>query len=139
MELRERGIVEKVKEKEYIIRVTRSSMCGSCSLKNSCSFQSGRELLKVPREDEHGLREGDIVELVIPARRVVYTAFLLYGVPTLTLLIITFLIRSFGVSDGWAVFSGFIAMALSFTFLRLYDLKKGRKFRPRIEKVLLKR
>ncbi|MDK2865035.1 MAG: sigma-E factor negative regulatory protein RseC [Thermotogota bacterium] len=134
-ELVEYGKIISSSDKEYFVEINRAAACGACTLKDSCSVESGKIVLRVPKGDLK-VHEGDMVELRIPKSRAVKAAFMVYGIPLLTFIALIALGKLLDFSDLASLLVAFLGLAMSFVFVHFYDKKKGKDFSPKISKVL---
>jgi len=134
-ELVEYGEVISVNEKECLVEINKAAACGSCALKGSCSVESGKIVLRVPRRGME-IHKGEFVELRIPKSRATKAAFVIYGVPMITFIGLLLLGKLFALSDISALLLATGGLAADFVLIHFYDRKKGKEFSPRIARVL---
>jgi sigma-E factor negative regulatory protein RseC len=82
--LHENGVVEKASPRTAVVIVERSSACEQCKSRGACEMLSGRTM-RIEVANELGAREGDRVEITIPAASVLKLSFLVYLVPVVAL------------------------------------------------------
>ncbi|BFU60596.1 MULTISPECIES: SoxR reducing system RseC family protein [Rodentibacter] len=126
------------------VKCQSQSACGQCAAKNSCGTSGLSELNG--KRGEHifnietlmPLREGQIVEIGLEEKSVLFSALLMYIVPLFTLLFSTLL--SDYISENEIIRAGliFLVTALSFFVVKNYTRKLGQQteFQPVLLRVL---
>jgi len=124
-----------VNEKECLVEITKAAACGSCALRESCSVETKKIILKVPRR-EMEIHEGELVELRIPKSRAIKAAFVIYGVPMITFIGLLSLGKLLNFSDTSALLLAAGGLVADFVLIHFYDKKRGKDFSPKIARVL---
>lgn len=141
--LKELGVVEKASAHEAVVLVERSSACEQCRSRGACEVLSGRTM-RVEIENELGAKEGDRVEISLPAASVLKVSFLVYLVPVAALVAGAYLGNTWAegrMTDPtpYAVAAGVLAMIGSFLLLRRLERSASQSsssYRPRISRIL---
>ncbi|GAB4307576.1 SoxR reducing system RseC family protein [Pseudothermotoga elfii] len=131
---RETMVVTQVKESTVILEKERTSMCGKCPANMFCTGESQKIRLEVQKAG-FDLKIGDKVIVETPATGSIKTAMLVYTLPTIIFvgsLITT--ISLLNEIEGLLISTA--AVAAYYFFLRFYDTKFRKKFRPRIIEIL---
>jgi sigma-E factor negative regulatory protein RseC len=81
----ERGVVEKIVSQTAVVRLQRSSGCDTCKARGSCHAQGDKEML-VEVQNELRAKEGDSVEVSMPAGSVAKMALVVYLGPVAALI-----------------------------------------------------
>ncbi len=117
------GIVENIEGTKITVKIQRDSACGeNCAMCNACP---GKDML-VTLESDLDLSEGDKVKLETNTKCVLLSAFCVYILPIVLLIV------------GYALYTlylGIILMILSFTILLQADKKLNTKHLINISKV----
>ena len=117
------GFVKKVEGTKITINIQRDSACGeNCVMCNACP---GKNML-ITLESDLNLSEGDKVKLETNTKYVLLSAFCVYILPIVLLIV------------GYALYTlylGLILMVLSFTILLQADKKLNTKHLINISKV----
>lgn len=141
--LKEPGVVEKASPHQAVVLVEQSSACEQCRSRGACEVLSGKTM-RVELSNELGAKEGDRVEITIPAASVLKVSFLVYLVP------VAALVAGAYVGNIWAegrtadptpyaVATGMLAMIGSFLLLRRFERAASQassKYRPRMSRIL---
>lgn len=142
MSLVETGVVERASSQTAVVLVERSSSCNQCRSKGACEVLSGKTM-RIEIENELGAREGDRVEITVPAVSVLKLSFLVYLVP------IAALVAGAYAGNLWAenreleptlyaVAGGVLAMIASFVVVKRFDRTASEvssEHRPRMSRV----
>lgn len=108
-------IVKKLDNNEALVEFRRHKLCDKCG---QCSGPNQHlERVKNP----YNFQENEWVFVAIKSKNVLTAAFLVYIFPVLSLLAAYLIARHFSQQEGWAVFFGLSAMALSFLLIRWQD------------------
>ncbi|THA01176.1 SoxR reducing system RseC family protein [Rodentibacter pneumotropicus] len=126
------------------VKCQSQSACGQCAAKNSCGTSSLSELNG--KRGEHiftvetmmPLREGQVVEIGLEEKSMLFSALLMYIVPLVTLLLATALSHYINENELIRAFIILFSTALSFVFIRRYTKKLGQQteFQPVLLRVL---
>lgn len=115
------------------VEIIRSSACGeNCSSCGLCPGMTAR----IYAVNDINAAVGDEVIINMSDKNVLGAAFLVYIVPLITLIIGYFLGYTVFGSDGFAVLTGFILMAITFILLICTDRKLKRKYTPHIVRIV---
>lgn len=117
------GVVEKVEGTKVTVKIQRDSSCGeNCAMCNACP---GKEML-VTVETDIPLQVGDSVRLETNTKTVLLSAFCVYILP-IVLLIVGYALHT--------LYLGLILMVISFTILLQVDKKISKKHLIKLSKV----
>ncbi|MFC1883641.1 SoxR reducing system RseC family protein [Thermodesulfobacteriota bacterium] len=82
----EEGIIEKAFENKAVVRIQRSSACAHCQSKGACEMLSDKEMLIEVSNQLHA-KDGDRVEISLPARSLLKMSLFVYFLPIVALVI----------------------------------------------------
>ncbi|OOF87658.1 hypothetical protein BKG94_08840 [Rodentibacter ratti] len=126
------------------VKCQSQSACGQCAAKNSCGTSSLSELNG--KRGEHiftvetmmPLREGQVVEIGLEEKSMLFSALLMYIVPLAVLLLTTGLSHYISENELSRALIIFLFTAISFVFIKRYTKKLGRQteFQPILLRVL---
>lgn len=126
------------------VKCQSQSACGQCAAKNSCGTSSLSELNG--KRGEHiftvetmmPLREGQIVEIGLEEKSMLFSALLMYIVPLAVLLLTTGLSHYISENELSRALIIFLFTAISFAFIKRHTKKLGRQteFQPILLRVL---
>lgn len=126
------------------VKCQSQSACGQCAAKNSCGTSSLSELNG--KRGEHvftvetmmPLREGQVVEIGLEEKSMLFSALLMYIVPLAVLLLTTGLSHYISENELSRALIIFLFTAISFAFIKRYTKKLGRQteFQPILLRVL---
>ncbi|WP_443091019.1 SoxR reducing system RseC family protein [Basfia succiniciproducens] len=126
------------------VKCQSKTACGSCAAKNACGSAALSELTGEP--GEHiliistitPLKIGQQVEIGLQEQSLLFSAFLAYVIPLMTLLIGTFVAAAIFSNELISAAFIFISTALSFLAVRFYAKKLNKKsaFEPILLRVL---
>ena len=124
--MKEIGTVERIDKGFLWVRVNRKSACGEncATCKGGCVPTERTVCVKNTKK----CRVGDKIILELETKKVMGAAFLVYILPLLSLVLGYFLGEYFFKSEGKAIITGVILMALSFIPLRVFDKKSKDKY-----------
>lgn len=115
------------------VEITRSSACGeNCT---SCGLCPG-QTVRVFAVNSAGAKTGDTVIIDMADKKVLSAAFLVYIVPVIMLIAGYFISDALFHSEGLAILTGFIFLAVTFVILIYADKKLKRRYTPRIVNIL---
>ncbi|OOF61157.1 SoxR reducing system RseC family protein [Rodentibacter pneumotropicus] len=142
--LKESAVVISYENGMAQVKCQSQSACGQCAAKNSCGTSSLSELNG--KRGEHiftvetmmPLREGQVVEIGLEEKSMLFSALLMYIVPLVTLLLATALSHYINENELIRAFIILFSTALSFVFIRRYTKKLGQQteFQPVLLRVL---
>lgn len=123
----EEGTVVTVRGDTAEVLLRRSRLCEGCG---SCCVAVDAETMLAEADNVAGAKEGDRVQVSLPASRSIKAAYILYGIPLLAFL--------FGLGAGallgWALFGGGLsapfALLLGFVFLAAAFFALSRVYAP---------
>ncbi|WP_242822239.1 SoxR reducing system RseC family protein [Peptoanaerobacter stomatis] len=134
--MKELGEVIRIEGKNAIVRVNRSNACGTCT---ACSMgMENKKFIELTVSNTVNASEKDIVELDMETPNILLAAFIMYGIPLISML--------FGVMLGYyvlfkenvlaSVISAFVFLIISFVAIRLNEekIKASSKFFPTISR-----
>jgi len=139
----ERGIIDKISGRKATVRIQKSSACSSCESRDSCDVHGGKPMeIEVNNRLKAG--EGDQVEVSIPSGTFLLLSLYVYFIPVAALIAGayvggTLLAPGLGLSETpCSIVLGFLAMGVTFIFLRRFDKTPGasRKYRPRMTRIV---
>lgn len=142
--LKESAIVISYENGIAKVKCQSQSACGQCAAKNSCGTSSLSELNG--KRGEHiftvetmmPLREGQVVEIGLEEKSMLFSALLMYIVPLAVLLLTTGLSHYISENELSRALVIFLFTAISFVFIKRYTKKLGRQteFQPILLRVL---
>lgn len=142
--LKESAVVIRYENGIAKVKCQSQSACGQCAAKNSCGTSSLSELNG--KRGEHiftvetmmPLREGQIVEIGLEEKSMLFSALLMYIVPLAVLLLTTGLSHYISENELSRALIIFLFTAISFVFIKRYTKKLGRQteFQPILLRVL---
>ncbi len=140
--LLEKGVVEKASPQTAVVLVERSSACDHCKSQGACEVLSGRTM-RIEVANELGAKEGDRVEISIPAASVLKLSFLVYLVPIVALVAGAYAGNLWAEGKEadptlYAVTIGVLAMFGSFLLIKNFDQaasQQSSEYRPRMSRV----
>lgn len=138
----EKGFVEKASPQTAVVLVERSSACDHCRSRGACEVLSGRTT-RIEVENELGAKEGDHVEITIPAASVLKLSFLVYLIPVVALVAGAYAGNVWAEGRGsdptfYAVAAGVLAMIATFLFIKNLDQAASQpssEYRPRMSRI----
>ena len=117
------GVVERVDGTKITVRIERDSSCGeNCAICNACPSKN----MLITVESDTKLSEGDKVKLETNTKYVLFSAFIVYILPIL-LLIVGYVV--------YTLYLGLVLMIFSFTILLRIDKKINIKRLIKVSKV----
>lgn len=127
------GYISEIKEDIAEVEVKRMSACGgNCS---SCGGSCSAPSMKISMKNTLNADKGDYIEISVKTDRVIFSAFIVYGIPLITMIfgIITGIkiFNNVGVSneETYGLFMGLIFLVLSYFILKRIDNKmKERRY-----------
>ncbi|KUK03822.1 MAG: Positive regulator of sigma E, RseC/MucC [Thermotoga sp. 50_1627] len=129
-------VVKTIINNNVVLERDRTSMCGKCPANMLCTGEAQKVRLVVEK-DNLDLKEDDVVLVETPAVSATKTAFLVYTIPTVLFVLTVFLtVKIWG--ELTAFFSGIASVTAYFFFLKLYDKRFRKNFRPRIVEIIEK-
>ena len=138
----EEGLVEEIRKGKAKVRVQRSSACKSCSSRDHCEINTSTDVT-IEALNEVNAKEGDWVELSVPAGSFLRLSLVVYLFPVVALIVGAVigneLGRVFGISSGFAsVSGGILAIILIYFILRGVNRRSesSNRYRPRLTKIL---
>ncbi|THA10319.1 SoxR reducing system RseC family protein [Rodentibacter pneumotropicus] len=142
--LKESAVVISYENGMARVKCQSQSACGQCAAKNSCGTSSLSELNG--KRGEHiftvetmmPLREGQVVEIGLEEKSMLFSALLMYIVPLVALLIATGLSHYISENELSRALVIFLFTAISFVFIKRYTkkLRQQAKFQPVLLRVL---
>ncbi|THA01185.1 SoxR reducing system RseC family protein [Rodentibacter pneumotropicus] len=142
--LKESAVVISYENGMARVKCQSQSACGQCAAKNSCGTSSlselngkrGEHILTV--ETIMLLREGQIVEIGLEEKSILFSALLMYIVPLAILLLATGLSHYISENELSRALVIFLFTTTSFVFIKRYTKKLGQQteFQPVLLRVL---
>jgi len=140
--IHERGVVEKIVLQKAVVKLQRSSGCDTCEARGSCHAESDKNML-VEVENELHAREGDSVEVSMPARSLAKMALVVYLGPVGALIAGAFagdaVGRSLQLDSPLAsVIGGLVLLAASLLALKGFDrfARSRPEYHPHMTRIL---
>ena len=137
--MEENGTVIAVEGDRARVRLLRRATCDKCGM---CGMGQHPEIV-VEVTNSAQARPGDEVRLAVESGNVLRAAGAAYVVPLAALfggyLLTRFVLGSLGVDDpreGMSIAGGFLALVLSYYWLRSFDRRSGDRFSPRMVAVI---
>ena len=140
----EQGIIEEVSGQKALVRIKKSSACGTCESRGDCEVASGKSMV-VEVVNDLGGGEGDHVELSVPSGAFLKLSLLVYILPVVALIAGAF---AGGMCAPFlhmtptlaSVMGGFLVMGITFYALKRFDrsLRARSEFHPRMTRILLR-
>jgi len=140
----EQGIIEEVSGQKALVRIKKSSACGTCESRGDCEVASGKSMV-VEVVNDLGGGEGDHVELSVPSGAFLKLSLLVYILPVVALIAGAF---AGGMCAPFlhmtptltSVIGGFLVMGITFYALKRFDrsLRARSEFRPRMTRILFR-
>lgn len=127
-----------------LVRVDRSSACGSCKARAACGQGLAQSLSRTTKGHElevqcsTPLRAGDQVVLAIDENQLVQGAFLVYLLPLLALVVGAVLGQWLQAGEGLSIVLGFAGFAAAFGWLALRNRHYAKQacMQPKVVRVL---
>lgn len=130
----EKMVVVQVKDSTVVLAKERTSMCGKCPANMFCTGEKQMINLEVDKS-QFDLKIGDQVLVKTPAISGSKAAFIVYTIPTITF-VLSLLITTLFLSEIISFAISVSAVACYYLFVKLYDKKFRKKFRPQIIQVV---
>jgi sigma-E factor negative regulatory protein RseC len=138
----EQGVVEKVWGRKAVIRIQKSSACAHCDSRGACQVMADKAVL-IEVANDLDAKEGDRVELSVPASSLTKLSLLVYFLPIVALLGGAYAGQAGGhlvhlSPTVGAIVGGFLAMGAAFFGLRRLDRRAAAKgeYHPRMTRIL---
>ncbi|MGJ8454882.1 SoxR reducing system RseC family protein [Pseudothermotoga sp. U03pept] len=126
----EKMVVVQIRDSTVVLERERTSMCGKCPANMFCTGEAQRIRLEIEKGDFQ-LSVGDRVVVKTPATSGTKIAFLVYTMPTIIFVVLLVLAMNF-FSEILSFTIAAAAVGLYYFFLKLYDRKFKKKFKPQI-------
>jgi sigma-E factor negative regulatory protein RseC len=140
--IKDRGVVEKIVRQIAVVRLQRSSGCDTCEARGSCHAQGDKEMLVEVQNELHA-KEGDSVEVSMPAGSVAKMALVVYLGPVAALIAGAVAGDAFGKSFHLdsplaPVVGGLVLLAACLLALKGYDrfARSRPEYHPHITRIL---
>ncbi|MGM0597152.1 MAG: SoxR reducing system RseC family protein [Myxococcota bacterium] len=123
------------------VQINRPEACDNCPGKNACHTLSGGKLHKARVHNLCNCKPGDLVKIEIPAERLLFSAFLVYFFPAVSLLFgavighFNYKITPFS-RDLASVVFGIAAFVISVLIVFLFNLLKKETILPRAVEII---
>lgn len=142
--MKEKATVIKKENGQSLVKIIRMSACSHCDEKCMLADDShDMEEMEVLVNDPVGAEVGNMVELEMGAKPILFSAFIVYLVPLISL------IAGYFIGSSWfsslaanseiaGILGSVVSFFLSFLILRAFDKKVGSKsyFHPKITRVV---
>ena len=128
--MEEIGKVIKEENGIAVVEITRKSACGeNCA---SCGAHCADRAHTAEAINEIGAVCGDTVRVILPGKKLLSAAFLVYILPLFAFLLGYLVSEAASADELYKIISGFLAMCICFAILKIYDGKMKKKYMPRI-------
>lgn len=131
-DIRHEGVVDSIDGQSVIVRITQSSACGGCQVRNICrAAESKEKLIEVSYADADSLKVGQSVTISGSERLGMKAVVIAFGYPLMLLLIVMIVILSVSGSEKAAAI-GALAVCVPYylaTYLLRDRIKKDFQFR----------
>ena len=133
----EQGKIVQIAEQKAIIQMEASSHCNTCGARHSCTALSGEMVRQIEIPIIKNIKVGDNVTISYQPRNRIISAFLVFILPILFLILGYFIGLYFWGSEGKAILTSFAGLILAFIFTWWLNkiLSKKNNFLPTILKV----
>lgn len=138
----EQGTVKEIKNRKAVVRVEKSSACAHCGSRSECDILSGREML-IEVVNDLEAKEGDYVELSVPAGSLLKLSLMVYFLPVVALIVGAVVgndaAKTFGLDSTLAsIICGGLSMVITFFALRMFGKgdKAKNKYYPRMTRII---
>ncbi len=122
--MREQGIITKVLHGNIVeVAFKRSAACEKCRLCHAVD----EGLVAIEAKDDIGAKVGDMVEIEISSQEIVKGSLMLFIFPILFLAAGYLLFYKLTNSETLSIVAGIISLALSFVFVRWYNVNIEQK------------
>ncbi|MFP3927940.1 MAG: SoxR reducing system RseC family protein [Desulfobacteraceae bacterium] len=123
--LTEKGMVEEVGGGNAIVRVGRNSACAQCRSRGACEMFSEKNM-RIVVENTLGARQGDWVEISVPAVSLLKISLAVYLIPILALVLGAVIGSVWAEARGMdptitSILTGLLAMGAAFLSVRRFD------------------
>lgn len=116
------GIVEKIKDDYYIVKITSVSSCASCHAKDACPSSDKKEKhITINTKDCRELKIGENVDLFISTNNGKIAFVIAYTIPVILMILAIIILKLSEVSE--AISALFILSTLTLYFIVLYTLR----------------
>ena len=140
--IKERGVVEKIVQQKAVVRLQRGSGCDTCEAGGSCHAEADRKMLVEVQNGLHA-KEGDAVEVSMPAGSVAKMALVVYLGPVAALIAGAVAGDALGKflhldSPLAPVVGGLVLLAASLLALKRYDrfVRSRPQYHPQMTRIL---
>ncbi len=139
----EQGVIGKISGRKATVQIQKSSACSSCESRDSCDVHGGKPM-EIEVDNLLKAAEGDQVEVSVPSGTFLLVSLYVYFIPVVALIGGayvggTLLAPHLGLSETpCSIVLGFLAMGVTFIFLRRFDKTPGanREYRPRMTRIV---
>ncbi|MBN2008316.1 SoxR reducing system RseC family protein [candidate division KSB1 bacterium] len=114
----EYGTVVKMEDDRVVIRLETSEQCNSCGAKDCCVSLGDENARQMELPTRRKFNVGDSITIGYEPSSRIFSAFLVFILPILFLIIGYFVGIKIFASEGKAILSAFAALAISFIFVR---------------------
>lgn len=115
--MRNTGVVKEINGKEVVISVFKESSCSHCSKCGDKEKISREMKIKIEKE----VSVGDFIEFEIENKNVFTAAMIVYIIPVFIMIAGYFIGEKIFEKEKLAVLSAFVALAISFIIVYIYD------------------
>ena len=134
--MEEIGVVKEIRGPQVQIEVDPSNMCGTCANKEVCQLGESTVKRYLWARNFVGAKIGDLVQVEVEPGKAVFSAFMIFIFPLITLLGGYLLARPAG--EGWGVLGAFAGFGIGLLLMRVVDRSFGRRhnFQPFVTRIL---
>ncbi len=134
--MEEIGVVKEVRGGQAQIEIDPSNMCGTCVNKEACQLGESAVKRYLWAQNHAGARVGDLVQVELEEGKAVFSAFMIFILPVITLIGGYLLSRPFG--EGWGIVGAFVGLGAGLLIVRFMDVFFGRQhnFQPLVTRIL---
>lgn len=119
------GIVESTDGSTVFVRITQTSACSSCSVKNQCSSAESKEkIIEITNTGGYPYKVGDVVMLSGQTSMGMKAVFLAFVVPFFILIVSLF--ASISLTGGNEVLSALVSLGLLIPYYLIIWLNKNK-------------
>lgn len=127
------GVVVGINDKEIVIEILSSSMCGSCGIKSACGMSEMQEKrVTVPKPDDREFIVGQPVSIIMNTSQGNKAALFAYFIPAFLLVTIIVILSNLSVKEWLAALIGIGVIAVYYIILSFFKEKLKSEFKYEI-------
>jgi sigma-E factor negative regulatory protein RseC len=119
---------------KMIVEVARTSACSSCSLKGGCGVSSESPNNSYKVDNDINAKIGDSIIISIEQKTLYKSAFLVYILPIILMLLTSYIIQLIFKKDIYTAISSLITLSIYFIILKILMGKKKSELKVSIIK-----